>query len=102
MQRVSYSECVRECDHRVEIAYFTFAEFERKSYATGMARSLAELALALDPQVIVAAQTLPNESASTTVLRRLGFSVHGTVDHPTDGPVWEWRYLEGVVDGARG
>lgn len=42
-------------------------------------------------KVLIAAQTLPQESASTTILRRLGFALVGTVDHPEDGPVWEWQ-----------
>ena len=87
---------------RVEIAYFTFAEFEGKGYATWMARALAELALERDAALVVAAQTLPNESASTTILRRLGFELHGTVNHPIDGPVWEWQYHPHATEPSNG
>jgi RimJ/RimL family protein N-acetyltransferase len=55
-----------------------------------MARNLMELAWQTDPTLTVVAQTLPAESASTAILRKLGFRLAGTVQHPTDGEVWEW------------
>jgi ribosomal-protein-alanine N-acetyltransferase len=76
---------------RVEIAYFTFPPFEGKRYATRMAEQLVEIAEAADPDVQVIAQTLPDESPSTAILRRLNFELVGTVEHPDDGPVWEWH-----------
>ena len=92
------SSCVGTCgfkgpplDGRVEIAYFTFPGNEGKGFATQMARLLVELARTTDPGLIVAAQTLPNESASTTILRKLGFVNMATINHPEDGEVWEWR-----------
>lgn len=36
-------------------------------------------------------QTLPEENASTSILKKLGFRLVGTVEHPEDGPVWEWE-----------
>ena len=92
------STCVGTCgfkgpplNHRVEIAYFTFPEFERRGYAARMARELVEMARAADQSVIIAAQTLPQESASTTILKKLGFALVGSVNHPEDGEVWEWQ-----------
>ncbi|VTS06431.1 GNAT family N-acetyltransferase [Tuwongella immobilis] len=76
---------------QVEIAYFTFPEFEGRGIATAMARRLLELAQAADPAVQVIAQTLPMESPSTSILRKLGFRLRGTVHHPDDGDVWEWE-----------
>jgi ribosomal-protein-alanine N-acetyltransferase len=77
--------------NRVEIAYFTFPQYEGRGYATRMARMLVDMARRADPGLIIAAQTLPSESASTTILRRLGFALVGTVAHPEDGDVWEWQ-----------
>jgi ribosomal-protein-alanine N-acetyltransferase len=77
--------------NRVEIAYFTFPEYERRGYATRRARMLVDIACSAGPNVAIAAQTLPVESASTTILKRLGFKLVGTVAHPEDGDVWEWR-----------
>jgi len=76
---------------RVEIAYFTMPPLEGRRYATTMAEQLIQVAAAADPSVVVFAQTLPNENASTTILKRLGFELLGTVEHPEDGPVWEWQ-----------
>jgi len=75
---------------RVEIAYNTFPECEGRGVATQMARMLMELAWQTDPALTVVAQTLPEEGASTAILRKLGFQLLGTIQHPTDGPVWEW------------
>jgi [ribosomal protein S5]-alanine N-acetyltransferase len=43
------------------------------------------------PAVTLAAQTLPEENASTSVLKKLGFCLAGTLEHPEDGQVWEWH-----------
>src|ERR671914_2538381 len=61
-------------NNRVEIAYFTFPKFECRGVATQMARQLVDMALATSPGITVAVQTLPQESASTSILRKLGFA----------------------------
>ncbi len=75
---------------RVEIAYFTFPDCEGRGVATRMAGLLVEVARRTDSAVTVVAQTLPAEGASTAILRKLGFHLLGSVQHPTDGEVWEW------------
>jgi RimJ/RimL family protein N-acetyltransferase len=77
---------------RAEIAYFTFPDFEGRGLATQMARHLVDIALVTSPRITVAAQTLPQENASTTTLRKLGFVFKETLIHPEDGQVWEWVY----------
>ena len=77
----------------VEIAYFTFPGQEGSGVATRMATALIGLtgpAVSLRGLSFVA-HTLPEEGASTSILRRLGFSLLGPVDHPEDGTVWKWR-----------
>jgi [ribosomal protein S5]-alanine N-acetyltransferase len=76
---------------RVEIAYFTFPEFEGRGYASAMAERLLEIARAHDSSVAVAAQTLPERNASHRILEKHGFRHVDTIDHPEDGMVWEWR-----------
>lgn len=90
--------CVGTCafksppqDGRVEIAYFTFPGHESRGVATRMASELIRLALGEMPSLTVAAQTLPEENASTSVLKKLRFRLVGSVEHPEDGPVWEWQ-----------
>lgn len=78
-------------DGRVEIAYFTFPPFEGRGIATRMARELVAIAHSSAPDVRIVAQTLPERSASTSILRRLGFQPIGPVEHPEDGTVWEWH-----------
>lgn len=81
----------RPRDARVEIAYFTFPEHEGRGIATAMARELIRIARAELPSVVVTAQTLPEENASTRILRRLGFAQEGIAQDEDVGPVWEWH-----------
>lgn len=90
--------CVGTCaftappnEGRVEIAYFTFPGNERRGVATRAASLLIDIARSAKPNLIIAAQTLPQENASTSILRKLGFHRFGEVEHPEDGLVWEWR-----------
>jgi RimJ/RimL family protein N-acetyltransferase len=76
---------------RVEIAYCTFPEFEGEGIGTSQAAELIAIARRADPAVFIAAQSLPMESASTSILKKLGFGLWGTVHDPEDGEVWEWR-----------
>lgn len=78
-------------DGRVEIAYLTFPAFERRGVGTRMARELVALARATDPAVQVAAQTAPEENASTRILRKLGFVHTGDAHDHEIGRCWEWR-----------
>ena len=91
--------CVGSCgfkappkDNRVEIAYFTFPAFEGKGIATRMAEALLSISSRAAPHVVVAAQTLPIESPSTAILKKLGFRHVATLQHPEDGEVWEWQF----------
>ena len=99
--------CVGTCgfksppqNNRVEIAYFTFPEYESRGIATRMAAELIRLASEKMAAVTVAAQTLPEESASTSVLKKLRFRLVGTLEHPEDGMVWEWQ-LSDVAGASR-
>jgi len=90
--------CIGSCsfksppqNNRVEIAYFTFPGHESRGVATRMASALVRIATNKAPALIVSAQTLPEESASTSVLKKLQFRFVGTVEHPEDGLVWEWE-----------
>lgn len=78
-------------NNRVEIAYFTFPGHESRGVATRMASALVRIAINQMPAVTLAAQTLPEEGASTSVLKKLQFRFVGAVEHPEDGLVWEWQ-----------
>jgi [ribosomal protein S5]-alanine N-acetyltransferase len=74
-----------------EIAYFTFPGNEGRGVATQMARELLHLAASLAPDTVCIAHTLPEEGASTRILRKIGFECMGAVVHPEDGTIWRWR-----------
>ncbi len=91
-------ECVGTCafkappfDGEVEIAYFTFPGSEGKGHATAMTCELIRIAREADPAVAIIAQTLPEENASTAVLKKNGFEFEKKFDHIEDGKVWQWR-----------
>ena len=75
----------------VEIAYFTYPEFEGRGYATGMAKKLIELASDSAAVRRVVAHTLPEKNASTRVLEKAGMRLLGEVMDPEDGRVWRWQ-----------
>ena len=83
---------------RVEIAYFTFPQYEGRGVATSMARELVEMTTNQDSTLTVAAQTLPIRSASHRVLQKSGFLLVGSLEHPEDGTVFEWHRK--AVSGA--
>ena len=76
---------------RVEIAYGTAPGHEGKGVATELASELVRIARGEETSLTVFAQTLPEENASTSILKKLGFRMMRTVDHPDDGLVWEWE-----------
>lgn len=80
-------------DREVEIAYYTFPHCEGKGYATEMARRLVEMALQISEVQRVIAHTLPEENASTEILKKIGMRFAGEVMDPEDGRVWKWEYV---------
>lgn len=81
----------------VGTAYYTFPENEGRGVATWMAMRQIKIAASLDLSVIVRAHALPEENASTAILRKLGFTLSGTVFHSEDGEVRVWRYQRSRV-----
>lgn len=75
----------------VEIAYFTLPGHEGKGIGTAMARHLCLLASRQVGVRILRAHTLPEPSASTRILARVGFGHVADVADPEDGPVWRWE-----------
>jgi len=81
----------------VEIAYFTFPGNEGRGVATRMAASLISLARTGPAEIVITAHTLPEENASTRVLRKLGFVLEGPRLHDEDGQIWVWRFQEPMI-----
>ena len=63
-----------------------------------MSQPLHALTMALlgrvSPEITIAAQTLPEENASTAVLKKNGFQLIAELEHPEDGKVWEWQFVK--------
>jgi RimJ/RimL family protein N-acetyltransferase len=77
-------------ENRIEIAYYTFKEFEGQGIASVACRLLVEMAQSENPALIITAKTLPEYNASTTILQRNGFQRSGIVhDHEIDD-AWLW------------
>jgi [ribosomal protein S5]-alanine N-acetyltransferase len=77
-------------DGAVEIAYYTLEACEGRGLATQAVMRLIEIAQRTDPAVRLTAKTLPEENASTKILRRNGFTFAGeTTDHEI-GLAWAW------------
>lgn len=78
-------------DGVAEIAYFTFPPHEGKGVAGAMALGVVGVAQSQPELRELTAHTLPEESASTKLLRRLNFQLAGPIEDPEDGTVWRWR-----------
>ena len=78
-------------DGVVEIAYFTYPDFEGRGYATAMAHNLFQLAAGAPEVSRVIAHTLPESNASARVLARIGMRFVGEVVDPHDGLIWRWE-----------
>lgn len=74
----------------VEIGYLTFPASEGQGVATAVAAAMIEIARRESLRAVIA-HTLPEENASTGVLRRNGFQRDGTAIDPDEGDVWRWR-----------
>ncbi|MBD1364320.1 GNAT family N-acetyltransferase [Mucilaginibacter sp. ZT4R22] len=79
---------------QVEIAYYTFPDYEQKGVGSQMCHELVELALHADPSVNVTARTMPENNYSSRILQKNSFQLMGTIMDEEDGVVWEWRYFE--------
>jgi ribosomal-protein-alanine N-acetyltransferase len=78
---------------RVEIAYWTFPEFQGNGIASFACKELIVLSKNADPKVIITAKTSPEHNASTKILQRNGFEFQGIVNDDDIGVAWEWIHL---------
>lgn len=77
-------------DGKVEIAYWTFKEFEGQGVATFACKELISIAKSTDPKVTITAKTSPEHNASTKVLRNFGFIFTDIVQDDEIGDSWLW------------
>jgi len=82
-------------DRKIEIAYYTFKEFEGQGIASFACRELISISKTTDPKVIITAKTAPQHNPSTKILERNGFEFSGIVKYEEIGDAWEWVYKKG-------
>ena len=78
-------------DETVEIAYGIVPGYQSRGYAREAARALIAYAFASGRVRTIRAHTLPEHSASTSVLLKCGFTLIGEVTNDEDGVVWRWE-----------
>ena len=78
-------------DGRVEIAYFTLDACQGRGFGRATAALLVDLARRADPGLALWAKTLPEDNASTAILRGFGFRHIGTTTDHEIGEAWEWQ-----------
>jgi [ribosomal protein S5]-alanine N-acetyltransferase len=77
-------------DGVIEIGYLTFPAREGRGVASAVAAGLLAIARGEGLSAVIA-HTLPEQNASTVVLRRNGFVRSGEAQDSDEGTVWRWR-----------
>ncbi len=79
-------------DGKIEIAYGTFPKYEGQGIGAEICRQLVNLVLKTGQEIKITARTLPEENASTSILKKNRFELLGKVWDEEDGNVWEWEF----------
>ena len=77
-------------DGKVEIAYWTFKEYERQGISSFSCKELIQISEQADPAIIITAKTAPEHNASTKILQNNGFTFTGIVQDHEIGDAWLW------------
>jgi RimJ/RimL family protein N-acetyltransferase len=79
-------------DGKVELAYWTFMEFERQGIASFACKELVAIAKQTDPMVTITAKTAPEKNASTKILENNNFVFTEIVQDDEIGDAWLWTH----------
>ena len=77
-------------DGKVEIAYWTFKEFENQGIASFVCKQIITIAKATDLNIIITAKTAPEHNASTKILQNNGFAFTEITQDDEIGNAWLW------------
>ena len=83
-------------DAVVEIAYGIAPAYRSRGFASAAARALIAYAFASGQVRTIRAHTLPEHSASTSVLLKCGLTRIEEVTHSAHGLVWRWEMQDKV------
>ena len=75
----------------VEIAYWTFKEFEGKGIASFACKELINISRIANPSIIITAKTAPEHNASTKILQKHNFVFTNIVQDDEIGDAWLWE-----------
>ncbi|MBK7233660.1 MAG: GNAT family N-acetyltransferase, partial [Saprospiraceae bacterium] len=75
---------------KVEIAYWTFKEFECQGVASFACKELIKIAQNADPKLTITAKTAPEHNASTKILENNNFIFKEIVQDDEIGDAWLW------------
>lgn len=75
---------------KVEIAYWTFKEYEGQGIASFSCKELVSIAQQCDPTIIITAKTAPEHNASTKILKKNSFIFTEIVQDEEIGDAWLW------------
>lgn len=77
-------------DSKVEIAYWTFKDFEGQGIASFACSELIKISHQTDPSVTITAKTAPEHNASTKILEKNNFVFSEIVQDDEIGDAWLW------------
>ena len=77
-------------DGKIEIAYWTFKEFEGQGIASLTCKALISISKKTDPTITITAKTAPEHNASTKILKNNGFEFTEVVQDDGIGDAWLW------------
>lgn len=75
---------------KVEIAYWTFSDFEGNGVASFACKELVRIAQDFDPKITITATTVPEHNASTKILKNNRFVFTEIVQDDEIGDAWLW------------
>ena len=77
-------------DGKIEIAYWTFKEFEGQGIASFTCKALISISKKTDPTITITAKTAPEYNASTKVLQNNNFEFTEVAQDDGIGEAWLW------------
>jgi [ribosomal protein S5]-alanine N-acetyltransferase len=75
---------------KVEVAYWTFKDFEGQGIASFACKELVAIAYRTDPSLTITAKTAPEHNASTKILAQNNFVFTEIVQDHEIGDAWLW------------
>ena len=79
-------------DGKVEIAYWTFKEFEGQGIASFACKELISIAYQTEPELTITAKTAPEHNSSTKILENNNFIFTEIVQDEEIGNAWLWTH----------